>query len=80
MNLLYTNHCSIETTLHARCPLAPHQSGSGRIVGNPETDQPPKNQTQPDLRLGELRLGTEFRWKTFGVAIDSTMPEFVCRV
>jgi hypothetical protein len=36
-----------------------------------------KNQTQPDPRLGELRLGTEFRWKTFGVAIDSTMLEFV---
>jgi len=31
-----------------------------------------KNQTQPDLRLG-----TEFRWKTFGVTIDSTVIEFV---
>jgi hypothetical protein len=31
-----------------------------------------KNQTQPDLRLG-----TEFRWKTFGVTIDSTVLEFV---
>jgi hypothetical protein len=30
-----------------------------------------KNQTQPDLRLG-----TEFRWKTFGVTIDSTVLEF----
>jgi len=36
-----------------------------------------KNQTHPDLRLGELRLGTEFRWKTFGVTIDSTVLEFV---
>jgi hypothetical protein len=31
-----------------------------------------KNQTQPDLRLG-----TEFRWKTLGVTIDSTLLEFV---
>ena len=31
-----------------------------------------KNQTQPDLRLG-----TEFRWKTFGVTIDSPVLEFV---
>jgi hypothetical protein len=31
-----------------------------------------KNQTQPDLRLG-----TEFRWKTFGVTIDFTVLEFV---
>jgi hypothetical protein len=30
------------------------------------------NQTQPDLRLG-----TEFRWKTFGATIDSTVIEFV---
>ena len=26
---------------------------------------------------GELRLSTEFRWKTFGVAIDSTVCELV---
>jgi len=31
-----------------------------------------RNQTQPDLHLG-----TEFRWKTFGVTIDSTVLEFV---
>jgi len=31
-----------------------------------------KNQTQPDLRLA-----TEFRWKTFGVTIDFTVLEFV---
>jgi hypothetical protein len=31
-----------------------------------------KNQTNLDLRLG-----TEFRWKTFGVTIDSTVLEFV---
>jgi len=31
-----------------------------------------KNQTQTDLRLG-----TQFRWKTFGVTIDSTVLEFL---
>jgi hypothetical protein len=31
-----------------------------------------KSQTQPDLRLG-----TEFRWKTFIVTIDFTVAEFV---
>jgi hypothetical protein len=31
-----------------------------------------KNQTYLDLRLG-----TEFRWRTFGVTIDSTVPESV---
>jgi uncharacterized protein YndB with AHSA1/START domain len=31
-----------------------------------------KNQTQSDLRFG-----TEFRWKTFGGTIDTTILEFV---
>jgi hypothetical protein len=29
------------------------------------------------LSSPDLRLGTEFRWKTFGVTIDSIVVEFV---
>jgi hypothetical protein len=65
--------CSLPHSHHIRAVL-------GGLNGNPETDLLPKNQTQPDLRLGELCLGTEFRWKTFGVTIDSTVPEFARRV
>ncbi len=41
-----------------------------------QLERPYEETDQPDLR-GELRLGTQFRWKTFGVTIDSTVLEFV---
>ena len=41
-------------------------------VGSDSSNVHLKNQSQPNLRLG-----TEFRWKTFGVTIDSTVQELV---